>query len=129
MRFNMTNNESNYKMKVAKYYFEKGLHEYENENYIFAIENYKKSLEIVPSRLSTLNNLIASFFKIADLNNAKYYINLGLSINPKDDVLLLNDGVYNLKVKNLESALNSFNNAILVNPFYCEAYSNIGFVY
>ena len=129
MRFNMTNNESNYKMKVAKYYFEKGLHEYENENYIFAIENYKKSLETVPNRLSTLNNLIASYFKIGDLNNAEYYINLGLSINPKDDVLLLNNGVYNLRVKNLESALNSFNNAILVNPFYCEAYSNIGFVY
>jgi len=125
----MTNNESNYKMKVAKYYFEKGLHEYENENYIFAIENYKKSLETVPNRLSTLNNLIASYFKIGDLNNAEYYINLGLSINPKDDVLLLNNGVYNLRVKNLESALNSFNNAILVNPFYCEAYSNIGFVY
>ena len=129
MRFNMINNDSNNKMEVAKYYFEKGLREYENENYIFAIENYKKSLEIVPNRLSTLNNLIASFFKIGDLNNAKYYINLGLSINAKDDVLLLNDGVYNLKVKNLESALNSFNNAILVNPLYCEAYSNLGFVY
>jgi tetratricopeptide (TPR) repeat protein len=125
----MNSNTSNNQMEVAKIYFEKGLQEYEKENYLFAIENYKKSLEIVPDRLSTLNNLIASFLKIGQLKSAKYYINIGLAINKNDDVLLLNEGVYNLKVKNLESALISFNKAIFVNPLYCEAYSNIGFVY
>ncbi len=125
----MNSNTSNNQMEVAKIYFLKGLQEYENGNYLFAIENYKKSLEIVPDRLSTLNNLIASFFKIGKLKSAKYYINIGLTINKNDDVLLLNEGVYNLKVKNLESALISFNKAIFVNPLYCEAYSNIGFVY
>lgn len=127
--FKMNSNTSNNQIEAAKIYFEKGLQEYEKENYLFAIDNYKKSLEIVPDRLSTLNNLIASFLKIGQLKSANYYINIGLTIDKNDDVLLLNEGVYNLKVKNLDSALISFKKAIFVNPLYCEAYSNIGFVY
>ena len=125
----MTNNDSSNLIEDAKFFFEKGLNEYENENYMFAIDSFKKSLEIVPDRLNTLNNLISSFFKIGDLNNANYYIKLGLCINPKDDLLLVNEGVFNLKVKNLDLALRSFNNALIVNPLCCEAYSNIGLVY
>lgn len=123
------NNSTNYQFENAKQFFEIGLHEFENSNYLKASENFKKSLEFVPNRLSTINNLIASLLKISDFTNANYYIILGLNLNPNDDALLLNEGVYNLKVKNFELALKSFNKALLINPLYCEAHSNIGYVY
>ena len=113
----------------AKSFFEKGLYEFEKNNYIGSETYFKASLELINDRLSTITNLIAVLLKQDKYDEAQKYINIGLRIDDKDEVLLLNKGIYELKVNNLNSALSLFQIAVKINPQYYEAYSNIGSVY
>jgi len=123
MKKNSTNNP-NY--ESAKYFFEIGLYEYENENYSKAENNFKKSIEFVHDRLSTLTNLIATLLKLGKNNEAKKFIDIGLKIYKNDAVLLLNKGIFNLRENDLYTALSSFEEALKNNPDCYEAHSNIG---
>jgi predicted O-linked N-acetylglucosamine transferase (SPINDLY family) len=126
MKKNSINN-SNY--ETAKYFFEIGLYEFEQENYIQAEQNFKKSIEFVHDRLSTITNLIATLLKLGKNNEAKKFIDIGLEIDKNDAVLLLNKGIYNLRANDLYSALSSFQDALKINSNYYEAHLNIGSVF
>lgn len=117
-------NNSNF--ASAKYYFEIGLYEYEKENYFQAEKNFKKSIEFVSDRLSTITNLTATLLKLGKNNEAKKFIDIGMEIDKNDAALLLNKGIYNLRVNDLNSALSSFENALKINTECYEAHSNIG---
>jgi predicted O-linked N-acetylglucosamine transferase (SPINDLY family) len=122
-------NINNLNYENAKYFFEIGLDEYELGNYFKAEQNFRKSLEFVNDRLSTITNLIATLLKLGKNEEAKKFINIGLEIDINDSVLLLNKGIYNLKENNLHSALSSFQDALKNNPEYYEAHYNVGSIF
>jgi predicted O-linked N-acetylglucosamine transferase (SPINDLY family) len=123
----MNINDKNF--EYAKYFFEIGLYEYEQGNYNQAEHKFRKSIEFVHDRLSTITNLIATLLKLGKNNEAKKFIDIGLEINKNDAVLLLNQGIYYLTVNNLDSAILSFQDALKIDSNYFEAYLNIGSVF
>ncbi len=125
----MKNSSNNSDYESAKYFFETGLYQFEIGNYLQAEQYFRKSLTFVDNRLSTITNLIATLLKLGKNKEAKKFIDIGIEINKNDEVLLLNQGIYNIKVNDLYSALSSFQDALKVNPEYYEAHLNIGSIY
>ena len=62
----------------AKSFFEKGLYEFEKNNYIGSETYFKASLELINDRLSTITNLIAVLIKQDKYDEAQKYINIGI---------------------------------------------------
>lgn len=125
----MNNNISDNELFLARKYFEDGLIDFDNNNFINAEINFSKSLEIIPNRLSTITNLIATLIKLNNLVDADKHLQNAMRKYDKDEILYLNQGLLNLKLKNLTAALLSFNTSISINNNYSEAYNNLGFVY
>jgi protein O-GlcNAc transferase len=125
----MINKISDNELFLARKYFEDGLIDFENKNFINAEINFSKSLEIIPDRLSTITNLIATLIKLNNLVDADKHLQSAMKKYEKDEILYLNQGLLNLKLKNLTAAILSFNNSISINNNYSEAYNNLGFVY
>jgi predicted O-linked N-acetylglucosamine transferase (SPINDLY family) len=113
----------------AKKHFEDGLIHFENKDFINAEINFSKSLEIIPDRLSTITNLIATLIKLNKFVDASKYLQNAMRKYEKDEILYLNQGILNLKLKNLTAAIQSFDNSIKINNNYSEAYNNLGFIY
>jgi len=125
----MNNITSDNDLFFAKKHFEDGLIYFENKDFINAEINFCKSLEIIPDRLSTITNLIATLIKLNKLVDASKHLQNAMTKYEKDEILYLNQGILNLKLKNLTAALVSFDNSISINSNYSEAYNNLGFVY
>lgn len=125
----MNNITSDNDLFLARKHFEDGLIYFENKDFINAEINFSKSLEIIPDRLSTITNLIATLIKLNKLLDASKHLQIAMRKYEKDEILYLNQGILNLKLKNLTAALVSFDNSISINNNYSEAYNNLGFVY
>jgi len=125
----MNNITSDNDFFLARKHFEDGLIYFENKDFINAEINFSKSLEIIPDRLSTITNLIATLIKLNKLLDASKHLQIAMRKYEKDEILYLNQGILNLKLKNLTAALVSFDNSISINNNYSEAYNNLGFVY
>jgi tetratricopeptide (TPR) repeat protein len=125
----MNNITSDNDLFLARKHFEDGLIYFENKDFINAEINFSKSLEIIPDRLSTITNLIATLIKLNKLLDASKHLQIAMRKYEKDEILYLNQGILNLKLKNLTAALVSFDNSIIINNNYSEAYNNLGFVY
>jgi len=119
--------ESN-KLENARKFFANGLNEFERVDYIAAEKSFIDSLKLAPNRLSTLTNLIATLLKLNKFTEANYYLEHSLNLYPNDEVLHLNQGLFNLKQRKLNYAITSFDTAIRINPRYAEAFNNKGFI-
>jgi len=119
--------ESN-KLESSRKFFANGLNEFERVDYIAAEKSFIDSLKLAPNRLSTLTNLIATLLKLNKFTEANYYLEHSLNLYPNDEVLHLNQGLFNLKQRKLNYAITSFDTAIRINPRYAEAFNNKGFI-
>jgi len=119
--------ESN-KLENARKFFANGLDEFERVDYVAAEKSFIDALKLAPNRLSTLTNLIATLLKLNKFTEANYYLEHSLKLYPNDEVLHLNQGLFNLKQRKLNYAITSFDTAIRINPRYAEAFNNKGFI-
>lgn len=86
-------------LKKSKLYFERGVDEFALENYSEAEKFFNLSLELVPDRISTLNNLAGTLIKLENYNESESLIVKILKINADDEIALLNYGIINEKKK------------------------------
>ena len=117
----MNNNISDNELFLARKYFEDGLIDFDNNNFINAEINFSKSLEIIPNRLSTITNLIATLIKLNNLVDADKHLQNAMRKYDKDEILYLNQGLLNLKLKNLKQKLSLFSKDLplqFISPFF-----------
>jgi len=91
--------ESDSIFKKSKLYFQMGIQEFSQEKYSEAEKFFNLSLELVPNRISTLNNLAGTLIKLEKYNESKLIIEKILDLNADDEVALLNYGIINEKKK------------------------------
>ena len=115
--------------KLAGEFFYLGLEKFKS-NLLFEAEIYfKKSLELLPDRISTITNYSAVLIKMGQLDLAKEIIDHAIKKFSDDEYLFLNlSQIFELK-KDYLSALNYLNKSIQINPNYYEAYSNRGNIF
>lgn len=109
---------------LAKKYFLDGLSYLEAEEYSEAECNFKKSLELIPNRISTLINLSVAQLKLKKYSLAKISAKKVILLESSNTEAYLNLGLIEKELRNFEGAINYFNQAIITRPEYAEAWSN-----
>ena len=112
--------------ELAKEYFLDGCGFLEAEDFSQAEYNFKKSLELIPDRASTLTNLSAAQLKLKKYSEARATAQKAISVEGNNSEAYLNLGLIEKDLKNFESAVKVFDKAISLKPNYHEAFSNKG---
>lgn len=113
----------------AKTYFLEGLGEAKLENWELAEVAFRKSLEIIPERESTISNLLASLIMQEKFLEAWEISGVAIKLGQDNPVTHTNVGILHHKARNLEQALLFFDKAISLNPHNAEAHLNRGKVF
>ena len=112
--------------ELAKDYFIDGCTFLEAEDFSQAEYKFKKSLELIPDRVSTLTNLSATLLKLKKYSEAKAAAERALLIQNGNIQAYLNLGILEKELKNFESSLNYFDQVLSLKPDYAEGWSNKG---
>jgi protein O-GlcNAc transferase len=117
-------------LKKGKLYFERGVNEFTRENYKEAEKFFNLSLELVPQRISTLNNLAGTLIKLEKYNESESLIIKILEINADDEIALLNYGIINEKKKIWDKCIEIYKKLVKLNGNKkAIAYMSMGNVY
>jgi len=71
---------------VADAYYENGFNAYRQEDYITALENFKKAVEYNPENVDALYYLACTYLANKDYDNAKYYFNTVINLAPESEL-------------------------------------------
>ena len=71
---------------VADTYYENGFNAYRQEDYITALENFKKAVEYNPENVDALYYLACTYLANKDYDNAKYYFNTVINLAPESEL-------------------------------------------
>ncbi|MCR4928758.1 MAG: tetratricopeptide repeat protein [Lachnospiraceae bacterium] len=71
---------------VADTYYENGFNAYRQEDYITALENFKKAVEYNPENVDALYYLACTYLANKDYDNAKYYFNTVINLDPESEL-------------------------------------------
>ena len=71
---------------VADTYYENGFNAYRQEDYITALENFKKAVEYNPENVDALYYLACTYLANKDYDNAKYYFNTVINLAPDSEL-------------------------------------------
>jgi len=112
--------------ELARDYFLDGCSFFEAEDFSQAENNFIKSLELIPDRVSTLTNLSAAQLKLKKYSEARVAAQKAISVESDSSEAYLNLGLIELDLKNFESAIEFFDKALSLKPDYAEAYCNKG---
>ena len=112
--------------ELAKKYFLEGCEFLEVEDFSQAEHKFKKSLELMPDRASTLTNLSATQLKLKKYSEARTAAEKAILIEGGNHEAYLNLGLIEKELKNLQSAANLFDQALRLKPDYAEGWSNKG---
>ena len=112
--------------EIAKEYFLDGCAFLEAEDYSKAEHKFRKSLELMPDRPSTLTNLSVAQLKLKKYSEARATAQKAISVESNNSEAYLNLGLLEKELKSFDAAVNFFNKAIILKPSYHEAYSNKG---
>lgn len=113
----------------AKKYFLEGVRHSSAGSFDLAEESFKHSLEILPGRVSTLNNLTAVQIELNKLPEARTNCGLALAADPTSDHGWLNNGLIQFKEGDAKAARRSFITAIRRNRRNHLAWFYLGGVY
>jgi tetratricopeptide (TPR) repeat protein len=113
-------------IETAKQLFVDGLDLIKNNEFEQAEKKFLKSLELMPDRVSVLNNLSSAQIKLKKYNDAKKSAARVTELNKNNAVAWMNLGVIEQELNNYESSINYFNKAIEIDPLYFHAYNNKG---
>ena len=71
---------------VADTYYENGYNAFRQEDYVTALENFKKAVEYNPENVDALYYLACTYMANKDYDNAKYYFNMVINISPDSEL-------------------------------------------
>ena len=114
------------KFKLAKEYFLDGCILLEAEKFSQAEDRFKKSLELIPDRSSTLTNLSVAQLKLKKYDEAKISAQKAIEFEGDNSEAYLNLGLIEQEFKCWDSALKCFDKALELKKDYYEAWSNKG---
>jgi len=112
--------------EIAKEYFLEGCAFLEVEDFSQAENNFKKSLELIPDRASTLTNLSVAQLRLKKYPEAKATAQKAILVGSDNSEAYLNLGLIEKELKNYDAALKFFDKAISLSPNYYETFSNKG---
>jgi tetratricopeptide (TPR) repeat protein len=112
--------------EVAKEYFLEGCKFLEAEEFSQAEYQFKKSLELMPDRSSTLTNLSATQLKLKKYFEAKDAAEKAISIDAGNGEAYLNLGLIEKEFRRFTNSANFFDKALALRSDYAEAWSNKG---
>ena len=110
----------------AKTYFQNGLADLEAKQFASAEIHFEKSLDWIPDRISTLNNLAAVKIKLKKYNQAHVLTQKVLEQDPQHYQAWLNKSVIEEDHEDFVNALLSIEKVLLINPEFTEAWINKG---
>lgn len=112
----------------AKLFFEKGLEELRQKNFIKAKEFFDSSLKIVPNRISSMNNLGIALIELKYLSDAGNLADKIIDLFPNNEEGYLLKGKIYLEEKKFDQALKFFKKSIDINPNCIESYNFTAFI-
>lgn len=113
--------------ELAKNFFLEGLSDLESRRYEDAEIKLRRSLELLPDRVSTLTNLSAALIRLQKYADAEFFLKKIISLDPGAAEAWLNLGLIEVNIRNDAcKALACFDTALEVNPDYAEAWVNRG---
>ncbi len=71
---------------VADTYYENGYNAYRQEDYVTALENFKKAVEYNSENVDALYYLACTYMANKDYDNAKYYFNSVINLSPDSEL-------------------------------------------
>jgi len=110
--------------ETAKRFFVEGLRLLEANNFQAAETQFAQSLELIPDRVSTLNNLSAVKIKLNKFVEAEACARKAVAMDEKSSEAWLNCGLALNATERHEEALQAFDRAIKCNPAYAMAWLN-----
>jgi tetratricopeptide (TPR) repeat protein len=110
--------------EAAKQFFLEGLHLLEANNFQAAEKQFARSLEIIPDRVSTLNNLSAVKIRLKKFTEAVDLSLKAVALEDKSPEAWSNLGIALSATKQHEDALQAYHRAINCNPAYARAWLN-----
>ena len=119
----------NIEFEIAKKSFLNAVDFMEKENWEEAERELKKSLQIIPDRLSTLINLGAALLKQRKHEEAEIYIDKAIQIDNLNFDAHLNKGILLIEKNRLEAAIKELENCIKIDPNSAEATLQLGILY
>jgi tetratricopeptide (TPR) repeat protein len=111
---------------LAKNHFLRGVSYMQEERWQEAETEFRKSLEYMPDRVSTLTNLCAALIGQKKFDVAKALVDETLELDSHNPELILNKGVLFSEAGEFEKALDRFKEAINLKSDYAVAWNNLG---
>jgi Tfp pilus assembly protein PilF len=111
-------------LETAKRFFFEGLRLLEANDFTAAENQFARSLEIIPDRVSTLNNLSAVKIKLNKIPEAEAFARKAVALEGKSPEAWLNLGIALNATERREGALQAYDRAINCNPAYAPAWLN-----
>jgi glutathione synthase/RimK-type ligase-like ATP-grasp enzyme/Tfp pilus assembly protein PilF len=111
-------------LESAKQFFFEGLRLLEGNNFQAAETQFARSLELIPDRVSTLNNLSAVKIKLNKFAEAEACARKAVALDENSSEAWLNLGIALNATECHEEALQAFDWAIKSNPAYAMAWLN-----
>ncbi|AGN16564.1 hypothetical protein [Methanobrevibacter sp. AbM4] len=96
---------------------------YSNMEFHSALDIYKKLYNENPNNITVINNLVSTYIKIFDYNQAIKYANIYLDINPNNINVLFSKTVALINLKRFDEALEAIDRVIHISPLDLNAYT------
>ncbi len=109
--------------------YNRGFAYFNRGNFIKAIPDFNKAIEINPGYVEAYINRGIIYYEEGNLTAALSDYNKAIKINPNVAEAYYNRGDAYAKQNNLTGALSDYNKAIELNPDYAQAYTNRGSIY
>ncbi len=96
---------------------------YDNEQFHTALDIYKELYREDPNNLVVINNMVSTYVKIFDYNQAIKYADIFLELDPKNANVLYSKTVALINLKRFDEALETIDYVIEVNPADLNSYT------
>ena len=106
--------------------YNSGLEKYEQGDYLGAIADYSKAIEINPQDANAYSNRGVSKSDLKDYQGAISDYGKAIQIDPKNTEAYYNSGNAKYTLKGYREAIDYYSSAIAINPKYAIAYSARG---
>ena len=102
---------------IAQINAKKGDEEFRRQEFDAAIKNYQKATDYYPGYTVAFFKLARTYYKMKDIENARIYLEQGLSVDPKQEQSEKMLGDIYRKTDDVEQALDHYNKAIKITGY------------
>lgn len=110
-------------------YFNRGVRNFQNEQFTEAIDDFNVAMMIEPNEASTYKNLAISYIRVEDNENATKAYKKALDLDQNDIQLYINYGYHQYNLKNYQETVDVMNKVLEKEPGQKEAVQYIALSY